>query len=344
MISLSEKIRTISAQFTTELQAASTEEQVEEIRVRYSGRSGLITELMHTLKELSLEEKKEYGPQLNELRQRAHTEIEAKKEALLQAAIDELKKRQANFDVTAYKPSSLKGSLHPYTSIIEKIENIFMSMGYTLAEGPEIEDPTYNFDALNIPPNHPAREMHDTFWLDLPERLLRTHTSSVQIRTMKQQKPPLAIFTPGRAFRHEATDATHDFIFMQCEGLLIDKNISLSHLIATLKVFMQALFEKHTLDIRVRPSYFPFVEPGLEVDIACPFCKDGCSVCKRTRWIELGGAGLVHPQVLRHCNIDPDVYSGYAFGLGIDRLAMLRYGIPDIRLLRSGKIDFLSQF
>ena len=344
MAPLSETIAALREQFIKELQAAASADTVEEIRIRYLGRNGLITELMHTLKDLSLEDKKLYGPALNELRTSAHTMIEAQKETLLQEAINQLKQSKADFDVTAYKPSSTKGSLHPYSSIIEKIENIFMSMGYSLAEGPEVEDPTYNFDALNIPPNHPARDMHDTFWLDLPNRLLRTHTSSVQIRTMKQQKPPLAIFTPGRAFRHEATDATHDFIFMQCEGLLIDKHISLSHLIATLKTFMQALFGKHTLDIRVRPSYFPFVEPGLEVDIACPFCEDGCSLCKKTKWIELGGAGLVHPQVLRHCNIDPDVYSGFAFGLGIDRLAMLSYGIPDIRLLRTGKIDFLNQF
>lgn len=344
MAPLSEKIASIQKQFTSELAAASAADAVETIRIRYLGRNGLITELMHILKELNLEEKKEYGPQLNELRTSAHHAIEAKKEALLQQAIEALAQSKANFDVTAYTPSYSKGSLHPYTHMIEKIEDIFMSMGYTRAEGPEVEEPSYNFDALNIPPSHPARDLHDTFWLDLPNRLLRTHTSSVQIRTMRQQKPPIAIFTPGRAFRHEATDATHDFIFMQCEGLLVDKNISLSNLIATLKSFMQALFGKQTMEIRVRPSYFPFVEPGLEVDIACPFCEDGCSLCKRTRWIELGGAGLVHPHVLRHCGIDPEVYSGFAFGLGIDRLAMLKYGIPDIRLLRSGKIDFLNQF
>lgn len=343
-MTLIEKIQSITDNFFAELPLAASENAVEEIRIRYLGRNGFITELMHMLKDLPLDDKKICGPQLNQLRQNALSAIENKQEALLQEQIDQLKKQQADFDVTAYKQSYSRGTLHPYTAIIEKIENIFMSMGYSLVEGPEIEEPAYNFDALNIPPNHPARDLHDTFWLNLPNKLLRTHTSSVQVRTMKENKPPLAIFAPGRAFRHEATDATHDFIFMQCEGLLIDKNISLSHLIATLKTFMQALFDKHNLEIRVRPSYFPFVEPGLEVDIACPFCKHGCSLCKKTGWIELGGAGLVHPFVLQHCSIDPEIYSGFAFGLGIDRLAMLNYGIPDIRLLREGKIDFLNQF
>lgn len=341
---LAEKIQSITAVFFVELQSAVSEEAVEEVRIKYMGRQGLITELMHLLKNLSLDEKKMYGPLLNSLRQDAHAAIESKKEELMLAKLNQLKQQQTAFDVTAYKPSYIKGSLHPYTAIVEKIETIFMSMGYSLVEGPEVEDPIYNFDALNIPANHPARDLHDTFWLNLPNQLLRTHTSSVQIRTMKQHKPPLAIFAPGRAFRHEATDATHDFIFMQCEGLLIDKNISISHLLATLKTFMQALFDKQSIEIRVRPSYFPFVEPGLEVDISCPFCQHGCSLCKKTGWIELGGAGLVHPFVLQQCSIDPEIYSGFAFGLGIDRLAMLNYSIPDIRLLREGKIDFLNQF
>lgn len=344
MASLSDKIQTITLQFSQELAAAKIEETVEQIRIHYLGRQGIITELMGILKELSLDDKKIYGPQLNQLRQTAHEAIEQKKVTLLQESVQALKKRQTHFDVTAYKPSSIKGSLHPFTHIIQKIEDIFMSMGYSAVEGPEVEEPFYNFDALNIPPHHPARDLHDTFWLTLPNKLLRTHTSTVQIHTMKKHKPPLAIFAPGRAFRHEATDATHDFMFMQCEGLLIDKHISISNLIATLKTFMQALFDKKDLDIRVRPGYFPFVEPGLEVDISCPFCTQGCSVCKRTRWIELGGAGMVHPFVLTSCSIDPEVYSGFAFGLGIDRLAMLKYGINDIRLFRNGKIDFLDQF
>lgn len=344
MQALSEKIQQCLTAFTQALAAATTEAAVEDVRIKYLGRQGDIINLMAVLKDLSLEEKKIYGPQLNQLRQTAETAIREKKETVLAAEVAQRSAQAAHFDVTAYKPDYVAGSLHPYTHIIQKIEDIFLSMGYSMAEGPEIEDPAHNFDALNIPQNHPARDLHDTFWLELPQRLLRTHTSTVQIRTMEHQKPPLAIFAPGRVYRHEATDATHDFMFMQCEGLLIDKNISLSNLIATLKTFMQALFDQQTLDIRVRPSYFPFVEPGLEVDISCPFCKTGCSICKKTRWIELGGAGLVHPNVLKFCAMDPNIYSGFAFGLGIERLAMLKYGINDIRLFRSGKIDFLRQF
>jgi phenylalanyl-tRNA synthetase alpha chain len=344
MPTLSEKIEQCTKAFNEALNKANSEQTVEEVRVHFLGRHGEIIALMAILKDLALEEKKIYGPPLNQLRQMAETAIREKKEAVIAAEIARVAAQATHFDVTAYKPSYVSGSLHPYTHIIERIEDIFISMGYSEAEGPEIEDPAHNFDALNIPQNHPARELHDTFWLELPERLLRTHTSTVQIRAMEKQKPPLAIFAPGRVYRHEATDATHDFMFMQCEGLLIDKHISLSNLVATLKTFMQALFGQHTLDIRVRPSYFPFVEPGLEVDISCPFCTEGCSICKKTRWIELGGAGLVHPNVLKFCSMDPDIYSGFAFGLGIERLAMLKYGINDIRLFRSGKIDFLRQF
>jgi len=343
MPSLSECIITTQTEFNSALRAATTEQAAEAVRIEYLGRQGKITSLMALLKDLNLEEKKLYGPQLNQLRQDAELAIRAAKELLLLRQFALLQQQETNFDVTAYVPTYTKGSLHPFTHIIEKIENLFMSMGYQIAEGPEIETPAYNFDALNIPAHHPAREEHDTFWLTLPERLLRTHTSTVQIRTMEKQQPPIAICVPGRAFRHEATDATHDFMFMQCEGLFIDKHVSISNLLATLKVFMQGLFDIE-IEVRVRPSYFPFVEPGLEVDISCPFCTTGCSICKKTGWIELGGAGLVHPQVLRYCGLDPDVYTGFAFGLGIERLAMLKDGITDIRLFRNGKIDFLRQF
>ena len=212
---------------------------------------------------------------------------------------------------------------------------------------PEVDTDYYNFEALNIPKEHPARDMHDTFWLSKAYHqplLMRTHTSSVQAHAMETRRPPIAVGIPGRCYRHEATDASHDFMFMQCEILMIDKNISLSNLFATAKQFLSALFGKQDMTIRVRPGYFPFVEPGVEIDVSCPFCKTGCGVCKKTRWLEICGAGLVHPNVLKASNINPQEYSGFAFGFGLTRLVMLKYGINDIRLLHSNKIDFLKQF
>ena len=217
-------------------------------------------------------------------------------------------------------------------------------MGYKIAEGPELETEFYNFTALNIPEYHPARDIQDTFWLKIPGMLMRTQTSSVQIHEMAKKDLPIAILASGRCYRNEATDASHDFVFMQVEGLLIDKKISLANLLATLKTCLRAIFDKDDLEIRVRPGYFPFVEPGLEIDVLCPFCKSGCSVCKKTKWIEIVGAGLVHPNVLKHGGLDPKEYTGFAFGFGLTRLVMLKYGINDIRLLNSGKLEFLQQF
>ena len=244
--------------------------------------------------------------------------------------------------MTISKPLQ-QGSLHPYTYITQEIEDIFMSMGFAVADGPELETDYNNFGALNIPADHPARAESDTFWLPDMQRLLRTHTSTVQIKTMREQTPPIAIICPGRALRNEATDASHDFMFMQIEGMLIDKNISIANLLAVLKEFLDKLFGK-SLQLRVRPGFFPFVEPGLEIDAQCPFCTTGCSTCKHTCWIELLGAGLIHPNVLRNAGIDPTIYSGFAFGSGLTRLAMLKYHITDIRLIHSGKIEFLEQF
>lgn len=342
------KLKIILDQFLTEyssaLANASSEDALEQVRITYLGRTGLITALMDELKQLSLEEKKEWGPKLNALKHDALAQFETKKESIFKQKIEQEAAAKAHFDVTCYKPGYQKGSLHPYTHIIEKIEDIFISMGFQQATGPEVETDFYNFEALNIPQDHPARDMHDTFWLPQPHTLLRTHTSTIEIRALKNQQPPLALFAPGRVFRHEATDATHDFMFTQCEGLFVDKNVSLAQLFATIQHFMQELFDDTKLKIRLRPSYFPFVEPGVEVDISCPFCKNGCSTCKRTGWIELAGAGLTHPHVLRACGIDPEVYTGFAFGFGIERLLMLMYSIADVRILRSGKLEFLKQF
>jgi phenylalanyl-tRNA synthetase alpha chain len=344
MHDLKNKIDQLKQELQQALGKAQSNADLEQIRITYLGRNGLITELMGVIKQLSSEDKKTFGPLLNEFKKWAEdTYQKAKTDTEKQAISHELYKKQ-HFDVTAYKPVDNPGSLHLFTHIIQQLEDIFISMGYQVISGPEVVTDYYNFQALNIPANHPARELQDTFWLTDPGYLLRTHTSSVQIHAMETQSVPLAVFAPGRVYRNEATDATHDFMFMQGEGLFIDKNISLSHLLATAKAFLRAFFEKNDLEIRARPGYFPFVEPGIEIDASCPFCKTGCSICKYTTWIELMGAGLVHPNVLKSSGINPEIYSGFAWGFGIERLAMVKYGITDIRLFRSGKIDFLRQF
>lgn len=320
-----------------------TEQELEQVRVDFLGRNGYIAALMKSLSEVSIEEKREYGPLLNAFKQEAEQAYMRKKNALFSAGIRAEHEKNRFFDVTASKSKLNTGGIHPYTHITTSLEDIFISMGYTVVDGSEIETDYHNFEALNIPQNHPAREHHDTFWIS-DTVLLRTHTSTVQVRAMEKGNLPLAIFTPGRVYRNEALDASHEFNFMQGEFLYIDKNVSLGNLLATAQTFLQAFFENDALKIRVRPGFFPFVEPGLEIDASCPFCTQGCSTCKKTGWIELLGAGLVHPNVLRYCNIDPEVYSGFACGFGIERLAMIKYGIHDIRFFHANKLDFLKQF
>lgn len=338
---LIEQLRT---NFKAEIKNIQTIAALEQFRVKYLGRNGSLSAAMAQLKELSVEEKKVIAPLLNELKKWMEQEYENLKSKLEKQSLQIALLKKQHFDVTAYHPSKTEGSLHLFTHIIQQLEDIFLTMGYEIVSGPEVVTDYYNFEALNIPAHHPARELQDTFWLTNPEYLLRTHTSSVQIKTMEEKSVPLAIFAPGRVYRNEATDATHDFMFMQGEGLFIDKNVSVANLLATAKVFLRAFFEKDDLDIRARPGYFPFVEPGIEIDASCPFCKNGCPICKHTGWIELMGAGMVHPNVLKMSGIDPELYSGFAWGFGIERLAMVKYGIIDIRLFRSGTIDFLKQF
>jgi len=337
-------IRELEKNILGTLISAQSENALEEIRLQYLTRQGPIAQLMTRLKTMTSEQKRKYGPLLNELRQKVNEEYEKRKREIKEADRSLAMKKKAQFDVTAYKPRTLKGSLHPYTYLIQKIEDVFISMGYAIVDAPEIENEFINFEALNIPADHPARDLQDTLWLDLPDRLMRTHTSNAQIRYMQKHKPPLAMLSQGRACRYEATDATHDYVFMQTEALLVSEDISMGNLFATIKAFLEALFETKNIKIRMRPSYFPFVEPGVEADMQCIFCKKGCSVCKGSRWIEIGGAGLVHPNVLRACNVNPEKYSGFAFGFGLTRLTMLKYGINDIRLLSSGNLDFLTQF
>jgi phenylalanyl-tRNA synthetase alpha chain len=344
MHTLHQEILNIQQALLKALSEAKTVEALEAIRLSFLARKGIIADLMDRLKTLSIEEKRTLGPLLNELKTTAHQHYEGKKELLEKELYTAHQAKKQSFDVTAYLPNTLRGSLHPLTQLKQEVEDIFITMGYQVATGPEVETEYYNFEALNIPADHPARDMWDTFWLTDPSLLLRTHTSSVQVHAMESKKGPLAIVVPGRCYRHEATDASHDFLFMQTEGLFIDRTVSLANLIATMKIFLQGLFENKNLDIRVRPSYFPFVEPGIEIDMECSFCTAGCSTCKHSRWIELGGAGLVHPHVLKSCGINPEEFSGFAFGFGLTRLAMLKYGINDIRLLHSNSIGFLEQF
>lgn len=344
MADINHQIDLIKKELNNDLEKISSSKNTEQVRIKFLGKKGIITLLMSNLKNFSSEEKREFGPKLNQLKNQSEVLIKEKKEKLIkQEAENKIIKKQ-NFDVTGYKPEKLKGHMHPYSQFIEEIENIFISMGFSPSDGPEVETDFNNFTALNIPENHPARDMYDTFWLDKKNMLLRTHTSTIQVHTMKNKPLPISTFAIGKAYRHEAVDASHDVVFMQCEGVLIDKNITLSHLFAVAKKFLQIMFDKKDLDIRTRPGYFPFVEPGIEIDMRCPFCKNGCSVCKKSTWIEVFPGGLIHPNVLKSGGIDPEVYSGFAFGFGLTRMAMLKYGINDIRHFYGGNLKFLKQF
>lgn len=338
------QIEHLTKEFTNHLNNAATTDQLEEVRVIFLGRKGKLTDLMATMKTMSVEEKREYGPLLNNLKQELELAFTNKQTALITQEREQKELLQKHFDVSAYKPGTLTGSLHIYSQLLERIEDIFISMGYNIADGPETESDYYNFQALNIPQDHPARDMQDTFWLNVPDMLLRTQTSAVQVREMEKKGAPLAIICPGRVYRHEATDASHDFMFSQVEGLVVGKNISMAHLLTTAKTFLQEFFEKKDLNIRVRPGFFPFVEPGIEIDMTCPFCATGCSVCKQTGWIEIMPGGLVHPNVLHAGGIDTTQYSAFAFGAGLERIAMIKHGIDDIRLFHSSSLEFLKQF
>ncbi len=311
----------------------------------FLGKKGDLTSFLKELKSLSAEDKKKIGPKLQSIRTELTQVLYLKKTAFESEALE--KQLQSDWiDVTkAYNLQN--GNIHPVALLQRRIETIFTSMGFEVADGPEVETEWNNFDALNIPSTHPARDMQDTFWIgsDASDSkhnvVLRTHTSNIQIRSMLRDGAPVRIIVPGRVYRNEAVDMTHDATFYQVEGLLVDKGISLAHLKGTIETMLQRLFEKK-IKIRFRPGYFPFVEPGLEVDIWFEFIDK--SGRKRSRWLEFMGAGMVHPNVLKNCDVDPDVYSGFAFGFGLTRLAMLRYGIDDIRLLFSHKKEFLTQF
>jgi phenylalanyl-tRNA synthetase alpha chain len=337
-----EKLKEIAK---AELSNINTQSELELFRLKYFGRkSGILNDILKSLKDLPTEKKKEYGVFSNQLKKYIENEIEDKNRELKKSDI--LKKEiKEKIDISIPGKKIFRGHIHPLTHIIRKAVGIFESMGFEIASGPEMETEFYNFDALNIPASHPSRDMQDTFWLDVPGLLMRTQTSSVQVRYMEKNNPPLRIVCPGRVFRKEATDATHEMQFYQMECLVVGENISLVNLKSVLELFFQKLLDDEKLKVRFRPSYFPFVEPGVEVDVSCFKClQKGCGLCKQTGWIEIGGAGMVHPKVLDAVKFNTLKLRGFAFGMGIDRVAMLKYGVDDVRLFYSTDFRFLKQF
>jgi len=324
-----------------DVQAAADVAALDEVRVRLLGKKGALTEQLKSLGALPAAERPAVGAKINEAKLAVQSALEARRAQLEAAALDaELAK--GAIDVTLPGRGQEPGSLHPVTRTRLRIERIFAQAGFQVATGPEVEDDFHNFEALNIPKNHPARAMHDTFYF--PDgRLLRTHTSPVQIRSMRAQAPPLALIAPGRVYRNDS-DMTHTPMFHQVEGIVIGEAVSFANLKAMLHTFVERFFEA-PLGMRLRPSYFPFTEPSAEVDIECVFCRGaGCRVCKHTGWIEVLGCGMVHPNVLSSAGIDAERWQGYAFGMGIERLTMLRYGVDDLRLFFDNDLQFLKQF
>ncbi|NLO92067.1 MAG: phenylalanine--tRNA ligase subunit alpha [Elusimicrobia bacterium] len=341
------KCSLVREHFLSEAAKAASAEALEAVKVACLGRKGELTELLKSLKDFSLEDKKTLGPLGNALKQELSALFDAREAALKASELEAGLMADAS-DVTLPPYPFQRGRLHPLTLATRRIAGILERLGFAWADGPHVETERYNFDALNIPQNHPARAMQDTFYLNGPcrdKRLLRTHTSSVQIRYMEGRKPPLRIISPGRVFRKDALDASHSPVFHQVEGLYVDKNVSMADLKSTLTSLMRGLFGPKAR-IRFRPSFFPFVEPGVEVDATCSFCSGGarCPVCKGTGWLEMGGAGMVHPNVLKAVDIDPEQWSGFAFGMGIERLAMLDYGVNDIRAFYENDVRVLRQF
>jgi len=350
-------IAQIKKQAENHIRSAKDLKQVEELRVKYLGRKdGEVTNLIKKLPSLGMEERRAMGPALNSLKNELDDFLNEK----LSTFNFQL---STNFDVTMPGKKVSVGHLHPLTLVEREIRDIFKAMNFSVVEGPEVESDYYNFDALNIPKNHPARDMWDTFWLRQNESkisakgrkseklLLRTHTSPVQIRYMENNKPPFQIIVPGRVFRYEATDASHEINFYQVEGLMVGKDVNLANFKFVIREFFRRLFKKN-LAIRLRPSYFPFVEPGLEVDVECVKCGgktrlpdgQGCNLCKESGWLEVMGAGMVHPRVFEAAGYNPRDLQGFAFGLGLERIAMIKYNIPDIRLFYSGDLRFIKQF
>lgn len=341
-------LSTLEAEILTHIAQASSESAIEEVRVAALGKSGSISALLKTLGAMTADQRKEQGPLINGLRDRVQSALLARKEALLEAALEaRLSREKIDVTLPLREAPEQRGRLHPLTQVMDELTTIFANMGFSVAEGPDIETDFYNFTALNFPEGHPAREMHDTFFFS-PDaqgdrKLLRTHTSPVQIRTMMSQKPPIRVIIPGRTYRCDS-DQTHTPMFHQVEGLVIEKGAHMGHLKWILETFCKAFFEVENVNMRFRPSFFPFTEPSAEVDIQCSR-KDGeIRFGEGTDWLEILGCGMVHPNVLRHCGLDPDEYQGFAWGMGIDRIAMLKYGLPDLRAFFEGDTRWIEHY
>jgi len=339
---LEDSIQDLESRSLARIQSAVTPEELEAVRVEALGRKGTLAQVGKEMGKLAPEDRARIGKLLNSAKQKLEELLDARQRHFADA---ELRKRLDSewLDLTLPAPGPRRGHLHPITKIQRELEELFVSLGFAVLDGPEVEDEYHNFDALNIPATHPARDMQDTFWLD-GGKLLRTHTSPVQVRGMERLGPPLRMIAPGRVFRNESVDASHEHTFYQLEGMMIDRDVSVAHLLYFMKTLLTAIF-KREVTVRLRPGYFPFVEPGFELDIQCLICGGpGCPVCKQSGWVELLPCGLVNPNVLRMSGIDPEQWGGFAFGLGLTRLVMMRYGIDDIRHLQGGDLRFLEQF
>ncbi|MBT6691217.1 phenylalanine--tRNA ligase subunit alpha [Candidatus Parcubacteria bacterium] len=335
---MEKKLQDLKKTFMSEMDNVKDSQFLADLKKKYLGRKGELTGILKEVKDMASEEKPRVGKLANEIKEEL-TEVFNKTEKIIKNKGDQA----IDFDPTMPGTKRQTGHLHPSTIVQQEVEDAFVSMGFSVYDGPQLESDYYNFTALNIPEEHPARDSHDTFWLE-QNWLLRTHTSNLQVRMLEKHGAPFRGIFPGRCFRYESTDASHDHTFFQLEGLMIDKGINIGNLIATMKSLLSAVFNTD-VDVRLRPGFFPFVEPGFEMDIKCLVCEGkGCSVCKQSGWVELMPCGMVHPEVLKAGGVDPNEYSGFAFGLGLTRLVMMKYRIDDIRLLESGDLRFLKQF
>ncbi len=339
---LDQQLESLAASTRDRILAAATSDQLEAVRVEVLGRKGTLAEISKGMGKLTPDERKRIGQLLNAAKTDLEAALESRQKQFADAALNA--RLEAEWiDVTLPAPGPRPGSLHPLTQIQQELEDLFTSMGVAVLDGPEVESEYNNFDALNIPPDHPARDMQDTFWL-ADGNVLRTHTSPVQVRGMAKLGPPLLMIAPGRVFRNEEVDASHEHTFYQLEGMMVGRDVSIATMLYFMKLLLRHIFGRE-VTVRLRPGFFPFVEPGFELDIQCLICGGpGCPVCKHSGWVELMPCGLVHPNVLRMGGIDPEQWSGFAFGLGLTRLVMMRYGIDDIRHLQSGDLRFLRQF
>lgn len=339
---IDDSIQELASRSLARIASARSAGELEAVRIEALGRKGTLAEIGKGMGKLAPEDRSRVGKLLNcakaEIEEALTARMRAFDAAGLAARLD-----SEWLDLTLPAPPPRRGHLHPITRIQRELEDLFTSLGFAVLDGPEVETEYHNFDALNIPSDHPARDMQDTFWLD-GGLVLRTHTSPVQVRGMERLGPPLRMIAPGRAFRNESVDASHEHTFYQLEGMMVDRDVSIAHLLYFMKTLLSAIFHRD-VTVRLRPGYFPFVEPGFELDVQCLICGgSGCPVCKQSGWVELLPCGLVHPNVLRMSGIDPDEYGGFAFGLGLTRLVMMRYGIDDIRHLQGGDLRFLEQF